>query len=120
MEAIKLHPIYSETILSRVAAFADTAEIAGAHHERLDGMGYPRGLTADNIPLDTRVLTVADVFEALTADRPYRPAMSHPEALALMAADLGTAFDPECFEALERVVGDVEPASERELLARAS
>ena len=119
-QAIKLHPTYSETILSRIAAFADMAEIAAAHHERLDGKGYPKGLIADQISLDTRVLTVADVFEALTADRPYRPAMSHPEALAIMARDIGTAFDATCFEALERVVGHVQPESARELLARAS
>ena len=73
--AMQMHAAYSETILSRIDAFGDLAAIAGAHHERLDGKGYPRGLSGDQIARETRMITTADIFDALTADRPYRAAM---------------------------------------------
>jgi HD-GYP domain-containing protein (c-di-GMP phosphodiesterase class II) len=104
-EAIKRHPAYTEMILSRIGAFADMAVIAGAHHERLDGKGYPKGLAADAIAIETRVLTVADVFDALTAARPYRAAMPVEKALAVMARGVGTQFDARCYEALVAVAG---------------
>ena len=88
--------------LSRVAAFRDIAPLAGSHHERLDGRGYPRGLAGDAICLETRILTVADVFDALSADRPYRAAMPIDAALAILDKDIGTAFDPDCVAALKR------------------
>src|SRR5207342_2570175 len=74
-KAMQKHAAYTETILSRISAFGDLAAVAGAHHERLDGKGYPRGLTGDQICLETRIITTADIFDALTADRPYRAAM---------------------------------------------
>ena len=92
------------TILSRIAAFRDLAAIAGAHHERLDGKGYPRGLAGDEIALETRIITIADVFDALTADRPYRPAMPVSKAMKIMAEGLGTATDPDCYAALARAL----------------
>ena len=97
---IKTHASHSENIIRGVPAFADMASIAGGHHERLDGKGYPRGLTADQIPQETRIVSVADVFDALTADRPYRKAMPVSVALDIMAKDCGTAFDLNCFESL--------------------
>ncbi|KQO66673.1 metal-dependent phosphohydrolase [Methylobacterium sp. Leaf87] len=102
------HAVLSEGILTRVAAFRELARIGGAHHERLDGRGYPRGLVADEIEPETRIVSVADVFDALTADRPYRKAMPIPKALDIMRADLGTSFDPECFAALERALAEIE------------
>ena len=102
--AMKMHAAYSETILSRIAAFGDLAAIAGAHHERLDGKGYPRGLSGDQIVLETRIITTADIFDALTADRPYRPAMLVTKALALMADMVGPAIDADCFAALRRAM----------------
>ena len=121
-EAIKRHPAHTETILSRIGAFADMAEVAANHHERLDGKGYPKGLKAAEISLATRIITVADIYEALTSDRPYRRPMSQAEALAIMAAETGTGIDPDCFAALRRVldpVGAHEPERDR-LLARVS
>ncbi|WP_262270360.1 MULTISPECIES: HD-GYP domain-containing protein [Microvirga] len=100
--AVRRHALYSETILSRIGAFQDVARIGGAHHERLDGKGYPRGLKGDAIGRETRIISVADVFDALTADRPYRPAMPVSKAMGIMTADVGTAFDPDCLEALRR------------------
>ncbi len=105
-----MHAAHSETILSRIAAFRDLAAIAGAHHERLDGKGYPRGLKGDEICLETRIISTADVFDALTADRPYRAAMPVSKALAIMAEGLGTATDPATFNALRRAILRVDPA----------
>ena len=89
---------------ANLEAYKEMARIGGAHHERLDGRGYPRGLKAEAIEPETRIVSVADVFDALTADRPYRKAMPIPKALEIMRADLGTAFDPVCFDALERAL----------------
>jgi HD-GYP domain-containing protein (c-di-GMP phosphodiesterase class II) len=99
-----VNAVYSEDILSRIAAFSDMAAIAAAHHERLDGKGYPRGLRGDEIAFETRIITTADIFDALTAERPYRAAMPISKALAIMAQDVGTAIDPDCFDALRRAV----------------
>ena len=102
------HASLSETILTRVAAFHEMARIGGGHHERLDGKGYPRGLEGDAIAPETRIVSVADVLDALTADRPYRAAMPLQKALGIMRADLGKAFDPVCFAALERALAAIE------------
>jgi len=100
-QSIRRHPAESEAILARVAAFNDIAPVAAAHHERLDGKGYPYGLKGDEICLEARILTVADVFDALSADRPYRAAMPISKALGILDADAGTAFDPACIAALK-------------------
>lgn len=99
--SIRRHPVQSEAILARVAAFADIAPVAAAHHERLDGKGYPYGLAGDEICLEARILTVADVFDALSAERPYRAAMPISKALSILDADAGSAFDPACIAALK-------------------
>ena len=91
--AVRSHPQASETILARVSAFADIASVAGAHHERLDGKGYPRGLKGDEVCLEARILNVADVFDALTAARPYRARLPIAEALAILGRETGSAFD---------------------------
>lgn len=98
---IKMHPVYSGEILSRVEAFKDIAPIARGHHERLDGKGYPDGLKGSEIQLDTRIVTVADIFDALTADRPYRAAMSQSKAFEIMDGLHRDAIDPDCYAALK-------------------
>jgi putative nucleotidyltransferase with HDIG domain len=108
MAAMRHHALYSETILSRIGAFQDLARIGGAHHERLDGKGYPRGLKGEEIGRETRIVSVADVFDALTADRPYRAAMPVSKAMGIMTADAGTAFDPVCLNALVRALERIE------------
>jgi putative two-component system response regulator len=75
------------------------ATIAWTHHERWDGGGYPRGLAGADIPLPGRIVAVADVFDAITSDRPYRDALSVDEALSIVAAQRGTAFDPDIVDA---------------------
>jgi HD-GYP domain-containing protein (c-di-GMP phosphodiesterase class II) len=102
--AMRMHTVYSEAILSRITAFRDLAPIAAAHHERLDGEGYPRGLRGDQIAFETRIITTADIFDALTADRPYRAAMPIARAMAIMADSVGTAIDGRCFNALQQAV----------------
>jgi putative nucleotidyltransferase with HDIG domain len=109
--AIKTHPAHSAAIIKSVAAFADMADVAGHHHERLDGKGYPFGLKGDQIDLDTRIVTTADVFDALTADRPYRKAMTPHDALAIMDKDVGSAFDPTCLTALKAALRRAELAA---------
>ena len=76
------------------------ADIAGAHHERLDGAGYPLGLVRSQIARETRIITTCDYYDALTADRPYRAAMTRDEALSIMGEETGAALDPECVELL--------------------
>jgi HD-GYP domain-containing protein (c-di-GMP phosphodiesterase class II) len=108
--AMKMHAAHTETILSRIAAFRELAPIAGAHHERLDGKGYPRGLKGEEIAFETRIITTADIFDALTADRPYRAAMPVATALGVMAEQVGTAIDADCFAALRRALGSLDAA----------
>lgn len=105
---MKMHAAHSETILSRITAFRDLAAVAGAHHERLDGKGYPRGLKGEAIALETRIITTADIFDALTADRPYRAAMPVSRALSIMLEMAGTAVDPDCLDALRRALRRVD------------
>jgi two-component system response regulator RpfG len=78
------------------------ADIALAHHERYDGTGYPNGLQGKDIPLDARIVTVADVYDALTSERPYKKAWSNREALEYLDANKGTHFDPGCVDAFMR------------------
>ncbi len=106
--AMRGHAAHSETILSRISAFAEMASVAGAHHERLDGRGYPRGLSGAEICRETRIITTADIFDALTAERPYRGAMPVEKALGIMRADVGTAIDGDCLTALEAALAKAE------------
>lgn len=101
---IKLHPEYSFKILERVPAFERIAQIASAHHERLDGKGYWQGLAADDLDTSMRILAVADVFDALCAERPYKPAMPAERALAIMESECESALDPECVAILKQSV----------------
>jgi HD-GYP domain-containing protein (c-di-GMP phosphodiesterase class II) len=87
--------------------------IVSAHHEALDGSGYPEGLKAEQIPLEARIVAVADVFDALTSDRPYKESWSQERAFAFLAARKGTRFDAACVEALEGHASEVASIRER-------
>ena len=102
--AMRRHPELSLRILERVPALADIAMLAAAHHERLDGSGYFLGLDADRLDLPARILAVADVAEALSAERPYREALPAEQVLNIMRQDAGVALDPQVFAALEGVL----------------
>ncbi|RYH01632.1 HD-GYP domain-containing protein [Salipiger sp. IMCC34102] len=104
-QAIRAHPAAGSEILKRITAFADMAPIARSHHERLDGGGYPDGLTAEALPLDVRIVTVADVFDALSAHRPYRDALPMDEVFDILDRETGTAFDADCVAALKSGLG---------------
>lgn len=92
-------------ILERAPCFAELADLAAEHHEKLDGSGYPRGLRADELDLPLRVLAVADVYEALMADRPYRGPLPVQEALEIIDRDIPGRLDAEVRSALEAHVG---------------
>jgi putative nucleotidyltransferase with HDIG domain len=109
---VREHPLVTARILERVPGLTSLAALAAAHHERLDGAGYPLRLTAGELTLPMRVLAVADVYEALTSHRPYRPAMSTEQALSVMRDDVPERLDGAAFAALEDVLGE-QPAEQR-------
>ena len=104
-EAVKLHPYYTLRILLHVRGFKQIAHVAASHHERLDGKGYFRGLAGTQIPLDAQILATADIYDALTSVRPYRPALPEETALRLMERDRGTGLSADCLDALESELG---------------
>jgi HD-GYP domain-containing protein (c-di-GMP phosphodiesterase class II) len=112
-EIVKGHPEWGNKLLSELGGFSPAVrQLVRDHHERLDGGGYPAGLSAERIDLDTRILTVCDVYDALISKRVYRPPWSHDEAMELLRRETGTAFDERCVSALEHVVaGETELAS---------
>jgi putative nucleotidyltransferase with HDIG domain len=95
------HPRLSREILARIRSFQEIAVIAGAHHERLDGTGYPDKLQGPQLCLEARLIAVADFYRALTEDRPYRVGMPHEDAIAILRQQ-GGALDAECIDALDR------------------
>jgi putative nucleotidyltransferase with HDIG domain len=100
-EAMAQHPRLTWSILRRVNAFRDFAWTAAMHHERLDGSGYPWALRADDLELEARILAVADVFEALTARRPYRDGLPVDQALMIIRKDIPFRYDGTVYSALE-------------------
>ena len=103
-QAVQRHASYTEAILSRVRIFDELAVVSAAHHERLDGKGYPKGLSGADITLETRIITTADIFDAITAERPYRGAVPVDKTLAIMADTVGTAIDADCFAHLKKII----------------
>ena len=101
LAAIREHPRYTHQILGRVACFRAIVETAANHHERLDGNGYHRGLAAFDLTRPARILAVADIYEALTADRPYREAMPRERALEIVREQRGTGLCPTAVDALQ-------------------
>ena len=101
---VQQHPKYTLSILSQVSAFGDFAWTAALHHEKLDGTGYPWGLKDKQLDLGARILAVVDIYEALTADRPYRPGMTHEKALSILISDRSTKLCPRCVDATESLI----------------
>lgn len=110
---MRQHAHFTERILGHIAGFERFAFEAAAHHERLDGNGYCRGISGDEVPALARVLSVADVYDALTSNRPYRDALSRAQVIELMERDRGVGFDPDCLDALLCVIGEAEDESQR-------
>ncbi len=92
---IKQHPEVGETILRHISSLASFLPVVRHHHEHYDGAGYPDGLAMENIPLGARILAVADAFQAMISERPYRRALTTDEALAELQMSAGTQFDPD-------------------------
>jgi HD-GYP domain-containing protein (c-di-GMP phosphodiesterase class II) len=112
-EQVKQHAVIGADILTAVA-FPGLAVIVRHHHENWDGSGYPDGLRGEAIPLGARVLSVADCYDALTSDRPYRLALSHASAVTMIEERRGTMYDPDIADAFLRIVqrlqdGDATP-----------
>jgi HD-GYP domain-containing protein (c-di-GMP phosphodiesterase class II) len=101
---VKRHPDAGDRLLADLGFGRDVRQLVRDHHERLDGAGYPNGLSGHAISLDVRILTVCDVYDALISTRVYRDPWPHDRALALLREESGTAFDPRCVAALERVL----------------
>ncbi|MFQ5748198.1 MAG: HD-GYP domain-containing protein [Planctomycetota bacterium] len=94
-EEMKRHPMAGDRILGIIPGLRDMADMARSHHERWDGKGYPLGVSGDAIPLEGRILAVADAYDAMVTKRSYKPAMPIEEALRRIEKDAGTHFDPE-------------------------
>jgi putative nucleotidyltransferase with HDIG domain len=99
-QVVRNHPYYTYEILRRIPAFESISVDAAAHHERLDGKGYWLGLTAEELPLRSRILAVADVFDALRAKRPYRDSLPLEKVFSIMREDAPHALDWPCLDAL--------------------
>ncbi|HEY9088722.1 MAG TPA: HD domain-containing phosphohydrolase [Anaerolineaceae bacterium] len=102
-EMMKQHPSVGETMLSKIRTLRSELAAVMEHHERLDGSGYPRGLRGDEISMVGRIVAVADAFDAMTSDRPYRKRMSNEEAIARLQAAAGSKFDRNVVNALINV-----------------
>jgi HD-GYP domain-containing protein (c-di-GMP phosphodiesterase class II) len=104
---IQSHPVHTWEILRRVRAFADFAKMASLHHEKLDGSGYPWGVPAEGLDRQARILVVADIFEALTADRPYRAGMPIAKVLGILNTERSVKLDADVIDALEAVSSEM-------------
>jgi ribonuclease P protein subunit RPR2 len=101
------HPVIGAEIVRGIEFLTEAADVVRSHHERWDGTGYPDGLNGEEIPLAARVFSVADVLDALTTDRPYRPAYSLHDARAMITAARGTQFDPRVVDAFNSIDDEV-------------
>lgn len=104
MQEIRTHPAIGATILEHLKFLDNVASIVLRHHEHVDGSGYPDGLEQEFIPLEARIVAVADAFDAMTTDRSYQKARSHAVALDLLYAKAGIQWDQDCVAAFERVL----------------
>ncbi|TMC77495.1 MAG: HD-GYP domain-containing protein [Chloroflexi bacterium] len=111
---MRAHPEMGLTLLDRAGQSSREVLAVLYHHERLDGSGYPYGLKAESIPIEARIVAVADTYDALTSDRPYRKACSPAEARRVLVEEAGSRLDPNAvaalFGAMERSVHTFEPA----------
>ena len=105
-EVMERHPQIGHDLIANIPFFAEAAAVIYSHHECWDGTGYPEGLTGEEIPLAARVFTVADQWDALNSDRPYRLAWPREKALAYMQDEAGRIYDPAVVEVLFEILGE--------------
>ena len=113
---MRLHPEKGVAILAPIAQLRDVLPGILHHHERFDGTGYPHGLKGEAIPLEARIISVADSYDAIISVRPYKKGLSAAHALAEMRRCAGTQFDPAVVESLARSVVRIELETERKQL----
>jgi len=101
---VKRHPAVAAEIINHTGYFKDAVSLIEAHHEWYNGNGYPKNLKAESIPLGARILAVADAYDAMTCPRPYRPGLSHEEAVQILKKGAGSQWDPMVVEALFKVL----------------
>ncbi len=110
-EEMKKHTVYGEEVIVKLEQMAGeqiaylqcAKDIVSSHHEKYDGTGYPRALSGEDIPLAGRIMAIADVYDALTTERPYKRAFSHEETKNIMQEGCGSHFDPVVFDAFGAV-----------------
>jgi putative nucleotidyltransferase with HDIG domain len=103
---IKRHPELGVEILHGLPTLQQESEIVAAHHERIDGSGYPRGLHGNEIPIEARIVAVADTYDVLISDRPYRKARTRQESITILREESGTRLDGSVVEALLQILGE--------------
>ncbi len=103
-DIVKKHPVQGAEILRGIKHFENVALMVRHHHERMDGTGYPDGLRGEQIPIGARIVYVADAFDAMTEERPYRPSMSIEDAILELRKNAGTQFDPSVVDVWIRVL----------------
>ncbi len=106
-DIMQMHPWLAYKMLSPIVFLRDALTIPYSHHEHWDGSGYPRGLAGENIPIEARIFSVVDVYDALTSDRPYRKSWEPGKALDYIKAESGKLFDPEVVEKFVELIEDV-------------
>ena len=112
---VRLHPVYTRVVLKTISGFENLALVAAAHHERLDGTGYPHRIMGDQLPLTARIIAAADVYQALAEKRPYREGLPHDVVMSLMDKDAGTKLDASCLEVLRASSRIAAPPEEKYL-----
>jgi putative two-component system response regulator len=112
-DIIKLHAAEGERIINQIMDKTDddgflmhAKMFAGSHHEKWDGSGYPRGLSGDDIPLEGRIMAIADVYDALVSQRPYKDPYTHERAVEIITRDSGTHFDPKLVDVFKEISDD--------------
>ncbi len=106
---VQLHPIYAYNLLATIPALRDSLDIPYCHHERWNGSGYPRGLRAEQIPLAARIFAVADVYDAMCSQRPYRSAWNQEQVSNYLCEQSGQQFDPQVVNVFLRMGQNVLP-----------
>jgi diguanylate cyclase (GGDEF)-like protein len=111
------HPRIGQVILEQAAALRDAAPVILHHHERYSGHGYPFGLRGNDIPLGSRIVAIADAYDAMTNDRPYKAAMTHDQAIKELRRQAGTQFDPELVGLFCDLYGDAPPVPDASVIS---
>jgi putative nucleotidyltransferase with HDIG domain len=106
LQHVMAHPVIGGRILQPITAFADILPIVEQHHEKFNGNGYPRKLAGEEIHINARILAVADTYDAMTSDRPYRKGFDHEKAVKLILEEAGAQFDPKVLRAFMVAVGE--------------